>query len=355
MILQASIMGACPCCCRARYAFTFTRPSTQQTMAVAPLGRSLTRSFSRRPTIHSTAFPEPAAVCAGPMRTFATAAHNQDTFKHHDHHDNCQDQDHDHDKRAHRRRQHDSSHSHHGHTWPASKHPTPYEVLGLPKTAAYQKKRFYALAKQYHPDLHHCAPTHLQGLTHAERLERYRLLVAANDLLSHTGRRRMYDLYGQGWAASKAAAAGSNRNAHQDRDWRTRRGTAAYNATWEDWEQWRRQNGGSESTDGADAKQTEQFMSNGGFALIVLFAMCVGGWGQAMRATSQGASILDMRDQQHRAVLGALRDRQDADAQLSREDRVGVFLERREGWHSYDMAMEASSSPDEDGNRRSRD
>ncbi|CAK7568345.1 MAG: J domain-containing protein 1, partial [Sporothrix epigloea] len=285
-----------------------------------------------------------AAARTAPARTFAMAAHNEHSFEHVQ-----QDHDKHHDQRRSHDAHHHGHHGHHGHTWPTAKNPTPYQVLGLPKTAAYHKKRFYALAKQYHPDLHHCAPPHLQGLTHAERLERYRLLVAANDLLSHTGRRRMYDLYGQGWTVSKTAIS----TPREEREWRTRRGTAAYNATWEDWEQWRRQNGGSESTDGADAKQTEQFMSNGGFAVIVLFVMCIGGWGQMMRASSQGASILDMRDQQHRSVLGALRDRQSADAQLSREDRVGVFLERREGWHSYDMSMDANSSQDDDGNRRS--
>ncbi|CAK7214065.1 J domain-containing protein 1 [Sporothrix curviconia] len=314
---------------------------------MAPLGRPLTRSFSRRPklTAAKTAAKTPVApLRTAAARTFATAAHNHDDLFKHGHNGDR----HEHDEHRGRRR-HDP-HSHHSHTWPACKNPTPYEVLGLHKTAAYQKKRFYALAKQYHPDLHHCTPAHLQGLTPAERLERYRLLVAANELLSHTGRRRMYDLYGQGWAPFKAAVTITKR---EDREWRTRRGTAAYNATWEDWERWRQENGGGASGDGAGAKQTEQFMSNGGFAVVVLVLVCIGGWGQMTRAGNNGASILEMREQQHRAVSGALRDRQKSDAPLSRKDRVGSFLERREGCYGYDMGM--GLSPPRAGTRRTGD
>ena len=280
--------------------------------------------------------------------------HDDSVFKQDANNHNETDEHSEHDARPDRRRRPHDPHSHHAsHTWPAHKNPTPYEVLGLQKTGAYQKKRFYALAKQYHPDLHHCAPTHLQGLTAAERLERYRLLVAANDLLSHTGRRRMYDLYGQGWTPAKTAGGGGGvkYSKREEREWRMRRGTAAYNATWEDWERWRQQNGGGASGDGPGAQQTEQFMSNGGFAVIVLVMVCIGGWGQMMRASSNGASILEMRDQQHRAVSGALRDRQTADAPLSRQDRVGSFLERREGWSGYDMGM--GLNPSRAGVRRS--
>ncbi|CAK7210375.1 J domain-containing protein 1 [Sporothrix bragantina] len=306
---------------------------------MAPLGRPLTRCFSRRPNIKSTAAKGSAPARTTPARTFATAVHDDNLFKH-GHQD--------HDENHGRRRAHDPNHNH-NHTWPESKNPTPYEVLGLHKTAAYQKKRFYALAKQYHPDLHHCTPAHLQGLTPAERLERYRLLVAANELLSHAGRRRMYDLYGQGWTPLKVATV----TKRQEREWRTRHGTAAYNATWEDWERWRRENGGGASGDAADAKQAEQFMSNGGFAVVVLVMVCIGGWAQMMRASNNGASILEMREQQHRAVSGQLRDRQMTDAPLSRQDRVGSFLERREGWSGYDMGM--GLNPSRAGVRRSGD
>ncbi|CAK7199780.1 J domain-containing protein 1 [Sporothrix eucalyptigena] len=272
-------------------------------------------------------------------RSFATAVHDDGFLK--------QNGEHTHDQHHGRRRPRDQLHHHH-HVWPASANPTPYEILGLAKNAAYQKKIFYALAKQYHPDLHHAAPDHLQGLSSKERLERYRLIVAANDLLSHTGRRRMYDVYGMGWTPTNVADK-AEKARHYDREWRTRKDTSAYNATWEDWERWRQENGGGASGDGANAKQAEQFMSNGGFAVVVLIMVCIGGWGQMARATSHGASILEMRDQNHKAISNTLRDRQTQDAPLSRQDRVGSFLERREGWSGYDMGMGMSPRI---GNRR---
>ncbi len=64
--------------------------------------------------------------------------------------------------------------------WPTSAHPTPYEILNLDKRTPYAKARFYELVKLYHPDSSHHGP---DGLAPAARLERYRLVVAANGIL----------------------------------------------------------------------------------------------------------------------------------------------------------------------------
>ena len=80
--------------------------------------------------------------------------------------------------------------------WPKVPNPTPYEVLGLPPTASYVeiKKRYYQLAKKYHPDSR-------VGSAEAEqeRLQRFRQVVQANELLSTARTRRIYEKEGSGW------------------------------------------------------------------------------------------------------------------------------------------------------------
>jgi curved DNA-binding protein CbpA len=73
--------------------------------------------------------------------------------------------------------------------WPKSTNPTPYEIFGLPPTAtaAEIKKRYYQLAKQYHPDSRSASAEAEQ-----ERLARFRKVVQANELLSTARGRRVY-------------------------------------------------------------------------------------------------------------------------------------------------------------------
>ncbi len=119
--------------------------------------------------------------------------------------------------------------------WPTSAHPTPYEILNLDKRTPYAKARFYELVKLYHPDSSHHGP---DGLAPAARLERYRLVVAANGILGDPARRRAYDLYGAGWETAHAGLSRDEQCRHRDRSWRHAPGSAANNATWEDWERW---------------------------------------------------------------------------------------------------------------------
>src|SRR6187402_3852458 len=81
-------------------------------------------------------------------------------------------------------------HSRHDHgqlRWPemtsANSLPTPYQIFNQNKGSPYSKRRFYELVKLYHPDRHdHDTISH--SLSYATKLERYRLVVAANDILS---------------------------------------------------------------------------------------------------------------------------------------------------------------------------
>jgi curved DNA-binding protein CbpA len=82
--------------------------------------------------------------------------------------------------------------------WPQSTNPTPYEIFNLPRTAspAEIKKRYYQLARRYHPDTRF----ELSGEANQVRLQRFRQVVRANELLSSAPTRRIYDSSGFGWS-----------------------------------------------------------------------------------------------------------------------------------------------------------
>lgn len=225
------------------------------------------------------------------------------------------------------------------HEWPKSPRPTPYEVLGVSKSATYDKRRFYGLVKLYHPDTHDhqgnsssasssvsssvssasaSSSSHVSHLPHATRLERYRMIVAANELLSNSSKRRMYDTYGLGWSHGDGAT--SLRDI--DRDWRHQQGTAANNATWEDWEHWR---------DAQAGKAGEPvFMSHGAFATIVVMFCLVGAIAQTNRAENSSNVYAGWVADQNSNVGRRLQRNEIVVAGLNKDERVNHFLRERE-------------------------
>ncbi len=204
--------------------------------------------------------------------------------------------------------------------WPTSPNPTPYEILQLKRGAPYTKTRFYELVKIYHPDTSNRA-SH-DGMAHAARLERYRLVVTANDILGDPVKRRAYDLYGAGWDVPRGLP--KNTHGNRQRSWRHEPGSAANNATWEDWERWYQERDG--------VKPEPRYMSNPAFVGIILFFVMIGGWGQATRVGRNSASLVEMRDQSQKTISRDFRQRQTDSAPLTREARVESFLRQREGW-----------------------
>ncbi|KAB8293413.1 hypothetical protein EYC80_007729 [Monilinia laxa] len=75
--------------------------------------------------------------------------------------------------------------------------PTPYQIFNQQKGSPYSKHRFYELVKLYHPDKHGVDTN--DGLDFDTKLSRYRLIIAANDILSNPVKRSAYDTYGAGW------------------------------------------------------------------------------------------------------------------------------------------------------------
>ncbi|OOG00293.1 hypothetical protein ASPCADRAFT_57 [Aspergillus carbonarius ITEM 5010] len=89
--------------------------------------------------------------------------------------------------------------------WPPTQDLTPYNILNLRPSDPYTKAPFYNLVKIYHPDRYHTVPSNLSPAT---REHRYRLVLAAHELLSDPQKRLAYDRYGVGWAWAWAWAHG---------------------------------------------------------------------------------------------------------------------------------------------------
>lgn len=127
-------------------------------------------------------------------------------------------------------------------SWPSSSSFTPYDVIGQSRSAPYSKQRFYELVKIYHPDRPCNGHPLCKDITPEVRLQRYRIVVTAHEILSDPNRRAAYDQTGSGWAFNPVE--------------RHRRGPAGSadsdpifsNATWEDWERWYARNGRRQET-----------------------------------------------------------------------------------------------------------
>lgn len=214
-------------------------------------------------------------------------------------------------------------------TWPKSKNPTPYEIFDQARSTPYNKKTFYQLVKLYHPDRHAHASGSSGSMTQKAKLERYRLVVAANDILSDPTKRRAYDLYGAGWGGVSDMSNTAYREA--DRAWRAQAGTAAHNATWEDWERWHWEQ--NSRRDGPAGKRSEpRYMSNGLFVMTICVFVVLGGWGQATRAGNHGMYLVEMQEKKDVHISEEMWRRRREKAMLTREDRVENFLRSREGW-----------------------
>ncbi|KAJ4398222.1 J domain-containing protein 1 [Neurospora sp. IMI 360204] len=211
--------------------------------------------------------------------------------------------------------------------WPASKNPTPYDIFGQSKNDPYNKRRFHELVKLYHPDRH--PHPGLRDIPHPTKLERYRLVVAANDILSNTQKRRMYDLYDFGWSNHPDLRNDDVRSTHNA--WHRRPGNASMNATWEDWEQWRNE----QESGGTGQQQKPIFVSNGAFVVIVSFFVVIGSWQHATHGVQSGVALVDAHEQTNAAINKELRQRYGETAGLGREARVDNFLKQRNGWDNY--------------------
>ncbi|KAI1003200.1 hypothetical protein K3495_g5006 [Podosphaera aphanis] len=193
--------------------------------------------------------------------------------------------------------------------------PTPYEIFNQKKCSPYSKQRFYELVKLYHPDRHDIN-TKVAGLSYETKLERYRLVVAANDILGNPTRRSAYDRFGAGWNGKPDISSSQNSSQNAGyaggKEWYEGPDGPSQNATWEDWERWYAR----------DGTQEQNFVSNAAFVGIILTFALLGGIGQVTRAGNYSMNFLEQRDALHEKVSKEL-------AQIKRESSKYQFQEER--------------------------
>lgn len=218
--------------------------------------------------------------------------------------------------------------------WPevtsANAIPTPYQIFNQTKGAPYSKQRFYELVKIYHPDRHgQCDHVH-NNIPAATKLERYRLVIAANNILSDPIKRGAYDAYGAGWHGAPGVAQGDRsqhgswHTPHRQHAWDTRHGPSN-NATWEDWEQWYQKG----------EKQEPIYLSNGAFFTIVLIVIGGGYLIQNSRYDNFRLSFTHQIDQLHNEMSRDLvRRRKQAMMAGDKDERIQEFLKARDP-HGY--------------------
>ena len=192
--------------------------------------------------------------------------------------------------------------------WPrstlSSSIPSPYEILQLKRNAPYTKHCYYRLVKIYHPDRSNQSSTssHVSSLPKFVRVERYRLIVAAHEILSDPAKRKAYDKTGLGWVER---SEWPSRNAHGRKPkWTGFNGNDSpfANATWEDWEKW------YERQHGKQQPQAPIYISNVGFITLVLSAVFVGAVGQRLNIERHESFFKERVDERHRRAAEAYKD-----------------------------------------------
>ncbi|KAG9241006.1 hypothetical protein BJ878DRAFT_254779 [Calycina marina] len=216
--------------------------------------------------------------------------------------------------------------------WPeitgTNKVPNPYQIFNQQKGSKYSKERFYTLVKIYHPDRHDQVMN--DGLDYATKLERYRLVVAANDILSDPIKRNAYDTWGAGWNSSNEAGmphgmarTSTKYGTYTQRGWNPKPGAPMRNATWEDWERWHQKEAGG--------PQQETFSSNSVFVSLIMMFAAIGFVGQVTRVESHTETVMEHRGALHISVSEDLRRRRQGTAAIeaNRDERIRSFLNSR--------------------------
>ncbi|CAG8908742.1 unnamed protein product [Penicillium egyptiacum] len=202
---------------------------------------------------------------------------------------------------------------HQNYSWPSNPSFTPYDVLNLPRSATYTKRNYYDLVKIYHPDRPLKDHPLFHQLTAETRLQRYRIVVDAHEILSDPIKRAAYDRNGTGWI-------------HTILDTRIERdshGPNIYaNATWEDWEDWHNRHQGPQQ------HVVDQRTFTRLVILLVLFAGALQASWLGQVNTGYNDRLREVNEQSARV----LQDRRDSTVKQmdSNDARVQGFLIRRD-------------------------
>ncbi|MCJ1471064.1 hypothetical protein MMC07_009712 [Pseudocyphellaria aurata] len=203
--------------------------------------------------------------------------------------------------------------------------PTPYEIFQLDRCAPYSKVRFYELVKLYHPD--RCSHEHnpSKHLSTGVRIERYRLAVAANCILSDPIKRKAYDRFGSGWHGQRERGISEHGWSHygDERSGFSPENSPMYNATWEDWEKWYQKEAGG--------KQEPVTFSNETFVSLVVLVVALGGMAEATSIRGHSKAFLERTERVHVDCSKNVQTRKEASTRSGNSnDRVERFLRNRD-------------------------
>ena len=200
--------------------------------------------------------------------------------------------------------------------------PTPYQIFRIKKNSPYSKLRFYELVKIYHPDRNRLE--NIDVLSRSTKIERYRLIVAAHEILSDPVKRCAYDKSGAGWDSStEDGAQRCNWGQSNSAGWSgfDTNDSPFRNATWEDWERWYRRD---------EAKQEPLYFSNGGFLMLVITAVFLAGLGQSIRLGDYSNLFQRHVEKVHDDASIAIRQRKiESQGFENRDERLQNFLRSR--------------------------
>lgn len=109
-------------------------------------------------------------------------------------------------------------------------HTTPYDLLGLPRSASREeiKSSYYELVKSLHPDK---IGPNVSETERKARVEKFRSVAKAYDLLKDPKKRAMYDKYAAGWDMGPISAPAAQWQRHGQTRPRT-------DAEWAHWHAW---------------------------------------------------------------------------------------------------------------------
>lgn len=219
--------------------------------------------------------------------------------------------------------------------WPCRKAspsvPSPYEIFELERGTEYSKAvkyRYYEMVKMYHPDksIHNES----LNLSHMERLERYRLVVQAHEILSDPVKRKAYDAYGAGWGertVTRHSKGYSNGAGTQYGHGENQDASPFANATWEDWERWYRTR-----DDQHKQAYAGTYVNPNAFASFVIILAVLTGVLQATRVSQYSSSVSEKVQAFTEETNEFLNTRAQhlSENRLNSDGRVRHFLERRD-------------------------
>lgn len=244
--------------------------------------------------------------------------------------------------------------------------PTPYDIFNQSRNQPYSKRRFYELVKLYHPDRSVSSEESCQPEV---RLERYRLVIAANAILSDPSRRAAYDSTGHGWSIFRNDLPGSDASSEPRPMYTTyhrwRRAVAEkyaysfeddpmFNATWEDWERWyerqrdpegvrNRSRGpwaaaaGYFTADSSTPRQAQVYASNYVFVSLIALLTALAGISQATRASTNAQSYRERATRKSDEVSRSLNETRDGardavGAGSSKRERIAAWVRARDDY-----------------------